>query len=133
MIVSRASAALSQVENLQASMRQFEAAKQNEAPSPRIVLTQPAHSEVDGAPVITAGSIKFLKGTIVDVDCSSPPGAKLNVNSAGKKWTMQVGDSQHVVLIGADAFSCGWKNQKVAVNYRQAGELAGNVVSIEIQ
>ena len=75
----------------------------------------------------------FLKGTIVGVDCSSPPNATLTVVSGGKTWKMQVSDSKHVLLIGADVFSCSWSKQKVALNYREIGAGAGQVVSIEVQ
>jgi tetratricopeptide (TPR) repeat protein len=75
----------------------------------------------------------FLKGTIVSVDCSSPPVATLTVVSGGKTWKMQVSDSKHVLLIGADVFSCSWNKQKVALNYRETGAGAGRVVSIEVQ
>ncbi len=75
----------------------------------------------------------FLKGTIVGVDCSALPNATLTVVSGGKTWKMQVSDSKHVLLIGADVFSCSWSKQKVALNYRQIGAGAGQVVSIEVQ
>jgi hypothetical protein len=37
------------------------------------------------------------------------------------------------VVIGADQISCDWKNQKVAVNYRQTGEGQGDIISLEVQ
>jgi hypothetical protein len=46
---------------------------------------------------------------------------------------MHVADRNHVILIGADAFSCDWNKQKVALNYRETSEGEGNVVSLEIQ
>ena len=61
-------------------------------------------------------ALKFLKGTIVSVDCNSAPAATLTVASAGKNWTMQVRDSHHVLVMGADGFSCSWSKQKVALN-----------------
>ena len=75
----------------------------------------------------------FLKGTIVGVDCSLPPAATLTIVSGEKKWKMQVRNSKQVLLIGADSFSCSWSKQRVALNYRQTGDAAGNVISIEIQ
>jgi tetratricopeptide (TPR) repeat protein len=75
----------------------------------------------------------FLKGTIVGVDCSLPPAATLTVVSGGKNWKMQVRDSNHLLLTGADSFSCSWSKQKVALNYRQTGDAVGNVISIEVQ
>lgn len=77
--------------------------------------------------------IKFLKGKIVQTDCSSAPAATLTIMSSGKKWTMQVRDSKHVLVLGADGFNCGWQGQSIALNYRDTGDLSGTVVSIEIQ
>ena len=69
----------------------------------------------------------------MSIDCSAPPNATLTVVSDGKTWKMQVPDSTHVLLIGADTFSCSWSKQKVALNYRETGTGAGRVVSIEVQ
>jgi tetratricopeptide (TPR) repeat protein len=76
---------------------------------------------------------RYLKGTIVSVDCSSPPAATLTVISGGRNWKMQVSDSKHVLLIGAESFSCTWSKQKVALNYRETGVGMGRIVSIEVQ
>ena len=46
---------------------------------------------------------------------------------------MQVADNKHALVIGADGFSCSWNKQKVALNYHETGDAAGNVVSIEVQ
>jgi tetratricopeptide (TPR) repeat protein len=77
--------------------------------------------------------VRFLKGKITVVDCSSPPLALLTVVSGTKPWKLQVKDSGHVVVIGADNLSCAWKNQSVAVNFRVTGEANGDVVSVEVQ
>lgn len=62
-----------------------------------------------------------------------PPVATLRVLSGAKTWKMQVPDSKHTLVIGADEFSCSWNKQAVALNYRETGDAAGNVVSIEVQ
>jgi cytochrome c-type biogenesis protein CcmH/NrfG len=88
----------------------------------------------DAAPSVSQQQqIQFLKGTLVSVDCSSAPSATLIVTSGKKPWTMLVKDSTHVLLMGADAFSCVWKQQRVAINYRATGDTTGDVVSIELQ
>jgi hypothetical protein len=46
---------------------------------------------------------------------------------------MQVADSKHVLVMGADEFSCAWNQQKVALNYSETGDAAGRVISIEVQ
>jgi len=88
----------------------------------------------EAAPTIPPQApVKFLKGTILRVDCSSPPAATLVIVSGAKTWTMQVADNKHALVIGADGFSCSWNKQKVALNYHETGDAAGSVVSIEVQ
>lgn len=77
--------------------------------------------------------VRFLKGKVTVVDCSSPPTAVLTVTSGAKTWKLHVRDSGHVVVIGADNLSCAWKNQNVAVNFRATGAADGDVVSVEVQ
>ena len=76
---------------------------------------------------------KFLKGELVSVDCSAPPTAVMIVRSGSKTWKMKVADSMHVIVIGAENFSCGWTDQKVALNYHETGEGEGSVMTVEIQ
>jgi tetratricopeptide (TPR) repeat protein len=76
---------------------------------------------------------KFLKGKLLSVDCSAQPSALLTVLAAGKTWKMNVSDTHRAVVIGADNFNCSWTNQKIALNYREAGDGQGSVVSIELQ
>ena len=45
---------------------------------------------------------------------------------------MHISDSKHVIVIGADEFSCGWKNKSVSLNYRDRQDGEGEVVSLEI-
>jgi Flp pilus assembly protein TadD len=85
------------------------------------------------SPVLPAMPAKFLKGTLAAVDCSRAPAAMLDVVSSGTHWKIHVGNSERLVLIGADAFSCGWKNRKVAVNFHPSGDSAGEVISLELQ
>jgi Flp pilus assembly protein TadD len=85
------------------------------------------------APVIDKRPMQFLKGTLVAVDCTTETTATMTVSAAGKKWTFQTLDRQHIVLMGADRFSCDWKNVKVAINYRLTAPNAGELFSIEVQ
>jgi tetratricopeptide (TPR) repeat protein len=136
-VAQRASAAASQVENIQTMMT-----RTDNAPPTETSDGAPVTVHLQARPVATVPglpdaqpqtALKFLKGAIVIVDCNSAPAATLTVVSAGKNWTMQVSDSHHVLVMGADAFSCSWSKQKVALNYRETGESAGSVVTIEIQ
>ncbi len=79
------------------------------------------------------GPVRFIKGKLSAVDCSADPQAVLNVVFGGRALKMHVGDRKHLVLIGADEFSCDWKNKSVALNYRQRQDGEGDVVSLEVQ
>jgi hypothetical protein len=37
------------------------------------------------------------------------------------------------LVIGADQFSCDWKNRPVSANYKAGGKVDGDLVSLEIQ
>jgi len=99
------------------------------------VRLQESAAGTQNAPVTIQeqGPVKFLKGTLESVDCSSAPGATLTLQSAGKAWTMRVPDLKRVLVLGKDGFSCDWKREKAAINYRQTRDGAGTIVSIEIQ
>jgi len=77
--------------------------------------------------------VRFIKGKLTAVDCSAGPQALLSVISKGQSLKLHVGDRKHVVLIGADEFSCNWKNKNVSLNYRGRQDGEGEVVSLEIQ
>jgi tetratricopeptide (TPR) repeat protein len=93
----------------------------------------PAVIESQPLPAKDPPPVNFMKGRLTAVDCSTPASALLNVISESKTWKLKVRDRAHVVVIGADNFSCAWNNQAVAVNYRATGETDGDVVSIEVQ
>jgi len=120
------------IQGFRASSEDGEADNGNAPPggSVRIKSSPPAE---DVHPIPSQTPPSFLKGTIVSVDCSTPPHATMTVLSGSKTWKMQVVDSKHVLLIGADNFSCSWSKQKVALNYRETGAGEGRVFSIEVQ
>jgi tetratricopeptide (TPR) repeat protein len=127
-VAQRGASALESAQEYKASL---------ERPRELIVRTPAA----DAALTSSSGSVtmpnsspvKFVKGTLVGVDCSAAPSAILTVISGPSTWRMRVADTKHVLVLGADAFSCDWKKQKVALNYRATGEGSGSVVSIEVQ
>lgn len=76
---------------------------------------------------------EFLKGILVDVECSDQrTSATLRVAAGGKAWKLRVADRAHVLLMNRENFSCAWRNLKVSVNYKSSGAQAGDVVSIEM-
>ena len=85
------------------------------------------------APVPSSAPVHFVKGKVLAVDCSASPKAVLSILAAGRTRKMYVENSARVIVIGADRFSCDWKNVGVAVNYRDRSDGGGDVVSVELQ
>lgn len=83
--------------------------------------------------VASSGAAKFLQGTLIHADCTTSPSAVLTVVSGGKTWKIKVADRNHLVLIGANEFSCSWNKQRVALNYRETANGEGSAISLEIQ
>ncbi len=81
----------------------------------------------------SSGPVLFLKGKIVSSDCSKPPDVVVTILSGMATFRMHAADSNSLLTIGADHFSCDWTNRLVSVNYRAAGENAGELVSIEVR
>jgi Tfp pilus assembly protein PilF len=129
----------SQAAGMLAQMQQFQ----------KMIQPQPAESDDEGVeardnppegtraarvvPPTPSGPAKFLMGKLISVDCTAPPLAVLSVLSGTTTWKMKVADRSHVVLIGADTFSCAWNKQKVALNFRETSPGEGSVISLEIQ
>jgi Flp pilus assembly protein TadD len=103
-----------------------------------------------------ARPVKFVKGRLVSVACGEDGRAILTVTAgaentrvaslkkrgtpaapanapAGKTVKLVVPDAKKVLLLGADEFSCAWRNQRVAINYHAGGEFDGEVMSVELQ
>lgn len=76
---------------------------------------------------------KFVKGRLVDVDCSQAPAAMLTVVAGGATLKLRAANYKSMVLIGADDFSCEWTDRQVTVNYKPGGSMNGDVVSLEVR
>ncbi|MGH9492214.1 MAG: tetratricopeptide repeat protein [Terriglobales bacterium] len=96
------------------------------APAPPAAREETAAAQPDTRP------IKFLKGKLLQVDCSQPPAAVLTVLAGKTSWKLRARDSRALVLVGANAFSCGWRNRDVSVNYRESAPAEGDLVSLEV-
>ncbi|HEX4423920.1 MAG TPA: hypothetical protein VH079_00880 [Terriglobales bacterium] len=88
---------------------------------------KPAEAQPDKRPV------QFLKGKLLSVDCTQAPAAVLTVSAGTKTLKLRIGDYKSLTLVGADEFSCDWKNRAVDVNYKAGGKTNGDLVSLEIQ
>ncbi len=131
-MVSRAESALMNLRHVQdmASHGDTVTLVQRESPEsaqPPKAATSPASSAIKWGPPI------FLRGTLSNIDCSVDPAALLTVTSGSKAVRLKIVDKAHVILMGADQFSCEWKNKKIAVNYRESDSGDTNVISLEIQ
>lgn len=100
---------------------------------PSATMAHPSVIGPEPMPLRQVEPPKFLKGKLLSVDCAALPAAVLTIAEGARTWRMHTADTSHTIVIGADTFSCEWKNQKVAVNYRPTAENEGNLVSVEIQ
>jgi hypothetical protein len=108
-------------------------------PSPFDILEQDAakRAAAEKAPP-SAGTgdtrpAKFIRGRLVDVDCSQSPAAILTVTSGAIVLKLRTADYKSLPLIGADAFSCEWNNRSVSVNYKPGGSSDGDLMSVEVR
>jgi Flp pilus assembly protein TadD len=76
--------------------------------------------------------LAVLTGKIVSVDCSASPAAVLTIFSSGKTYHLRVADREKLLLIHAGKFSCDWKDIKAMASYRDAGDMQGDLVSLEL-
>jgi hypothetical protein len=78
-------------------------------------------------------STRFLKGRLVAVDCSNAPAAVLTVSSDAGQLKLHAADYKSILLIGADDFSCDWRDRQVTVNYKPGTGANGDLVSLEMR
>jgi hypothetical protein len=76
---------------------------------------------------------KFIKGRLAAVDCSHAPAAVLTVIADSATLTLRAADYKSLPLIGAEDFSCDWRDLQVTVNYKPSGAKAGDLVSLEMR
>jgi hypothetical protein len=76
---------------------------------------------------------KYLQGRLVSVDCSQSPAAILTIRTEGNVLKLRAGDYKSLLVIGADRFSCEWKDRQVSINYKPGGLSDGDLVSLEVR
>jgi tetratricopeptide (TPR) repeat protein len=106
--------------------------------SPFDVLEQDAAKRASAADPNQAGpadgrATKYVKGRLVAVDCSKLPAATLTINSEAGTLQLHSADYKSLLLIGADDFSCDWRDRQVTVNYKPSGSNRGDLVSLEVR
>ena len=139
-VASTASQQLAQAIDIKETNKRYEWHVENQIVEGPQLKRPPGASEVTGEAAQQLSihgpsntPVRFFKGKITVVDCSAAPQAVLTVLAGSKSIKVHISDSAHVVVIGADQFSCDWKDTKVAVNYRERADGDGDVVSLEIQ
>jgi tetratricopeptide (TPR) repeat protein len=75
---------------------------------------------------------KFVNGRLLAVDCSNTPIAVLTVSAGGSTLNLRASDFRSLVLIGAQEFSCDWRDRQVTANYNPVGAKGGELVSLEV-
>ena len=78
-------------------------------------------------------STKFVKGRLVAVDCSKDPIAVLTVHSDQGTLKLRTADYKSLLLIGADDFSCEWRDRQITANYKPSSTGPGDLVSLEMR
>lgn len=78
-------------------------------------------------------SMKFVRGRLLAVDCTNPPAAVVTIRSAAGVLKLHTADYKAVLLIGADDFSCDWRDVEVDANYKSGGGTNGDLVSLEVR
>ena len=139
-VANQAAAMLAQAESFKERSRSFRpqiesrATEDGEAAhAPAGLSDETVEGEIHVEVAPPSSPVRFLKGKLASIDCSVAPQAVLSVVSGGRSLRLHIGDRKHLVLIGADEFSCDWKNKSVALNYRDRQDGGGDVVSLEIQ
>jgi hypothetical protein len=119
-----ASSTTSPPEHPQANSQADESADEaTSASSPKA----PAEAPPDKRP------LKFLKGSLVRVDCSQSPAAVLSIFNGTKVVKLRTENYSALVILGSEKFSCEWKHLQMSVNYKPGGKSDGDLVSLEIQ
>ena len=74
-----------------------------------------------------------LSGELQSVDCSHQPAAFVNVRKNQKTIRLYTNDYTKLMVMGADEFSCGWRDKRVLINYKAGGHADGDLVSLELE
>jgi Flp pilus assembly protein TadD len=77
--------------------------------------------------------VLYVYGHLQSVDCSADPVAIMTVRSGAKLMRLRTDNYKKLLVMGADEFSCEWRDRKVLVNYKPGGKTDGDVVTLELQ
>ncbi len=88
--------------------------------------------EAEPEPEPAKGPVRFARGVLVSAECPANGAATLNLTVGAKRIKLHAADAKSILVIGADGFQCGWKNKRVAINYRERTATDGDLISVEI-
>ena len=142
-VASEAASMLEQIERMRAYEKEMvQVPTPPVPPAPTNVASNavplPSHSDTPNTvattppPTRAVHSVQFLKGKLVKVDCSQPPGAVLEVQAQNVVWHITAPDAAHALTIGADSLSCSWVNKAVSVNFYPGDGNTGKLLSLEL-
>ena len=77
--------------------------------------------------------ILYMYGRLQSVDCTADPVAVLSVRSGQKLMRLRADNYKKLLVMGADEFSCDWRDKKILVNYKPGGKSDGDIVTLELQ
>lgn len=75
----------------------------------------------------------YMSGELLSVDCSAEPVAIVKVRKGPKILKLRTRDYKKLMVMGADSFSCGWRDKHVLINYKPGGKADGDLVTLELQ
>jgi tetratricopeptide (TPR) repeat protein len=135
-MAARANQELEEAESYKQRSQQFQARVDSPMETERPELRKPAEPQPEEGPTpvkVQVAPVRFVKGKLKSVDCAGGSQALLTVTTGAKSVQLQIRDKAHVILLGADEFSCAWKDKNVAINYRESANGNGEVMSLELQ
>jgi tetratricopeptide (TPR) repeat protein len=77
--------------------------------------------------------VQYMYGQLQSVDCSADPVAILLVRKGQKLIKLRTENYKKLLIMGADEFSCDWRDRKVLVNYKPGGKDDGDLVTLELE
>ena len=107
--------------------------------SPFDVLEQEAakREAAENAPAPAASgnrsTTRFVRGRLLAVDCSKAPAAILTVRSDQGTLKLRTADFKSLLLIGADDFSCEWRDVSITANYKTSSAGPADLISLELR
>ncbi len=76
---------------------------------------------------------QYMTGQLESIACAGPTAVATVRSKTGKVMRLRTDDYTKLIVMGADEFSCDWRNKKVLVNYKAGGKADGDLVTLEVE